>query len=170
MLRTRPQPLEEVCLSLDVGRVNCGVCLFDGKPSAQTILYTTKRRLLDEHAQMVHDVTAVKRHLDDITLTVETLLQGRRYWVLIEEQFTQFKADPEAKRHTLVFTLQLECCISMYFVQKGMQVRTIHATKRFPFLGYEGWKQDTRWARKQRVTTSVSTLLDPEQRICTQKA
>jgi hypothetical protein len=92
-------------------------------------LYTTKRRLLDEHAQVVHDVTAVKRHLDDITFTVETLLQGRPYWVLIEEQFTKFKADPEAKRHTLVFTLQLESCIRMYFVQKGMQVRTIHATK-----------------------------------------
>jgi hypothetical protein len=109
----------------------------------------------------VHDVTAVKRHLDDITHMVETLLKGRPFWVLIEEQYTQFLADSEAKRCALVFTLQLESCISMYFVQKGVQVRTIHATKPFPFLGYAGWKQDTRWDRKQRVAAEVSKLLDP---------
>jgi hypothetical protein len=92
---------------------------------------------------------------------VETLLKGRPFWVLIEEQYTQFRADSEAKRCALVFTLRLESCTSMYFVQKGVQVRTIHATKRFPFLGYAGWKQNTRWDRKQRVAAEVSKLLDP---------
>jgi hypothetical protein len=161
MLRTRPERLEEVCLSFDVGSVNCGVCLFDGSPFAQTIMYTAKRPLLDEHAKVIHDVTAVKRELDDITHTVRTLLKGRPFWVLIEEQFTQFSADPEAKRVSMVFTLQLESCISMYFVQQGIEVRTIHSTKRFPFLGYAGWKSDTRWNRKQRVAAEVSSMLDP---------
>jgi hypothetical protein len=134
--------------------------LFDGSPDVQTILYTTRRPLLDAHADVIHDVTAVKRHLDDITHITETLLKGRPYWVLVEEQFTQFRTDSEAKRCALVFTLQLESCISMYYAQKGVQVRTIHATKRFPFLGYAGWKQDTRWDRKQRVAAEVSKLLD----------
>jgi hypothetical protein len=78
--------------------------------------------------------------------------------VLVEEQFTQFGADPEAKRCSMVFTLKLKSCISMYFVQQGVQVRTLHATKRFPFLGYAGWKQDTRWDRKQRVADVVKQL------------
>jgi hypothetical protein len=123
LLRPTPQPLEEVCLSFDVGSINCGVCLFDGSPSAQTVMYTAKTPLLDEHAKVIHDVTAVKRKLDDITHKVRTLLNGRPFWVLVEEQFTQFGADPEAKRCSMVFTLQLESCISMYFVQQGLQVR-----------------------------------------------
>lgn len=123
-------------------------------------MYTAKRPLLDEHAKVIHGVTTVKRKLDDIIHTVRTLLKGRPFWVLIEEQFTQFQAD-SAKRCSLVFTLQLESCISMYFVQQGIEVRTIHSTKRFPFLGYQGWKQDARWDQKQRVAAEVSNLLDP---------
>jgi hypothetical protein len=160
MLRPRPQPLEEVCLSFDVGSMNCGVCLFDGSTDAQTILYTKKLQLLDEHATVIHDVKPVKRYLDDLTQIVRTLLKERPFWVLIEEQFTQFKTDPEAKQFQMVFTIQMESCISMYYLQQGIEVRTIHSTKRFAFLGYAGWKSDTRWRRKQHVADVVSTLLD----------
>lgn len=59
-----------------------------------------------------------------------------------------------------MYHAQLESCISMYYAQRGVQVRTIHARKRFPILDYDKWKQDTRWARKQRVAAEVSKLLD----------
>jgi hypothetical protein len=124
-------------------------------------MYTAKCPLLDEHAKVIHDVTPVKHILDSITRTVRTLLKKTPFWVLIEEQFTQFREEPEKDRFKMVFTLQLESCISMYFVQQGIEVRTIHSTKRFPFLGYAGWKSDTRWDRKQRVAAEVSSLLDP---------
>lgn len=160
MLRARPEPVEHACLSFDVGSINCGVCLFDGRPSAQQILFCTKRPLLNEHAHVVHDVTAVKQALDEITRTVTTLLQGRPYWVLVEEEFAVFESDKNARKHCEVFNLQLESCIRMYFAQKQIEVRTTHATERFPFLGIHGWRQMTRWDRKQHVTAAVSKLLD----------
>jgi hypothetical protein len=159
MLRPAPQPLEQVCLSFDVGSQNCGICLFDGSPSAQKIMFVTNRPLLDEHQYVIHDVAPVKRHLDEITLLTNTLLNGRPYFVLIEQQFTLYQNDPEAKRQGLVFPLQLESCIAMYYVQRGIEVKTIHATQRYPFLGLHGWKQDSRWQRKQNVVNSVAQLL-----------
>jgi hypothetical protein len=156
MLRPTPQPPDEICLSIDVGSQNCGVCLFDGKPTAQNILYLAKTQLLDEHAYVVHDPAEVKGHLDRIVHQVETLLNGRPYYCLIEMQYF----DKEASRG-LVFPLQLESCIGMYFVQKGIPVRIIHATKRYPFLNIQNWKQDTRWRRKQRVVEVVSNILNP---------
>jgi hypothetical protein len=51
--------------------------------------------------------------------------------------------------------------IEMYFLQKGRAVKTIHATKRYPFLGIHTWKTDTRAARKNKVVKVVSRLLDP---------
>jgi hypothetical protein len=148
-----------VCLSFDVGSQNCGICLFDGSPSAQKIMFVTNRPLLDEHQYVIHYVVPVKQHLDEITLLTNTLLNGRPYFVLIEQQFTLYQNDPEAKRQGLVFPLQLESCIAMYYVQRGIEVKTIHATQRYPFLGVHGWRQDSRWQRKQNVVNEVTLLL-----------
>jgi hypothetical protein len=74
---------------------------------------TPQNALLDEHAKVIHDVPPVKHILDSITRTVRTLLKKRPFWVLIEEQFTQFREEPEKHRFKMVFTLQLESCISM---------------------------------------------------------
>ena len=154
MLRSAPQPITEVCLSIDVGSINAGICLFDGQ--AQKILYLARRQLLDEHARVVHDYEAVKRHLDSIKYQVETMLQGRPYWVLIEQQYW----DAESKAG-LVFNLQLESCVAMYFRASNIPVRLIHATKRFPFLGLDGWAKNTRYERKKRVANKIKELLDP---------
>jgi hypothetical protein len=159
MLRPAPQPLEQVCLSFDVGSRNCGICLFDGSPSAQRIMFVTNKPLLDHHQYVIHDVVPVKRHLDEITHLTNTLLNGRPYFVLIEQQFNLYQNDPEAKRQGLVFPLQLESCIAMYYVQRGIEVKTIHATQRYPFLGIHGWRQDSRWQRKQNVVNAVTLLL-----------
>lgn len=39
MLRAAPQPISEVCLSIDGGSINAGVCLFQGSPLAQQIMW-----------------------------------------------------------------------------------------------------------------------------------
>jgi Holliday junction resolvasome RuvABC endonuclease subunit len=101
MLRPNPQPPCDVCLSIDVGSQNCGICLFDGNPAGQQILYLAKTQLLDEHAYVVRDPAEVKRHLDSIVHRMETLLNGRPYYCLIEMQYF----DQEASRG-LVFPLQ----------------------------------------------------------------
>lgn len=158
MLRAGPQPISEVCLSIDVGSINAGICLFDGQPSAQQILWLEKRQLLDQHAKVIHDYEAVKRHLDAVRYQVETMLQGRPYWVLVEQHYF----DSESKGG-LVFNLQLESAVAMYFRAHNIDVRLIHATKRYPFLGIDGWAKNTRYERKKRVVAQVKKLLDPRQ-------
>lgn len=158
MLRPAPQPISEICLSIDTGSINAAVCLFDGSPSAQQILWLDKRQLLDQHASVVHDYEAIQRHLDLIKYQVETLLQGRPYWVLVEQQFL----DRDSKERGLVFNLQLESAVAMYFKTHNIDVRLIQATKRFPFLGVDGWAKDTRYERKQNVVARVKDLLDPK--------
>lgn len=158
MLRAAPQPISEVCLSIDIGSINAAVCLFDGDASAQKILWLEKRQLLDEHAYDVHDYEAVKRHLDAIKYQADTMLQGRPYWVLAEQQFF----DQEANAG-LVFNLQLEAAVATYFRAHEIPVRLIHATNRYPFLGIDRWRQKTRYERKKRVVSEVKRLLDPRQ-------
>jgi Holliday junction resolvasome RuvABC endonuclease subunit len=154
MLRNIPQALGEVCLSIDVGSQKAGVCLFDA--AAQRILYMRTHKLLAIHESFVTSTADVKEHLDELTALIETLLQGREYWVLVEQQYM----DADAKAG-LYFNIQLQMLIEMYFLQKGRAVKTIHATKRYPFLGIHTWKTDTRAARKNKVVKVVSRLLDP---------
>lgn len=59
-----------------------------------------------------------------------------------------------------MFNLQLESCISLYYVTRGIQVKTIHATTRFSFLGINGWNQHNRYTRKQKVVNEITKLLD----------
>lgn len=158
MLRAAPQPISEVCLSIDIGSINAAVCLFDGSPSAQQILWLDKRQLLETHAYIVHDYEAVKRHLDAIKYQAETILQGRPYWVLVEQQYF----DTESKSG-LVFNVQLESAVAMYFRANHIDVRLIQATKRYPFLGLDGWAKNTRYERKKRVVATIKELLDPSQ-------
>lgn len=154
MLRATPDPVGEVCLSIDVGSQNAGVCLFDA--AHQQILYLNTHALLTEHEHFVTSTQDVQHHLNDITALIGTLLHGRDYWVLVEQQYL----DQDAKAG-LYFNLQLQMLIEMYYLQKGKRVLTVHATKRYPFLGIHGWKQDTRTARKNKVVKVVSRLLDP---------
>jgi Holliday junction resolvasome RuvABC endonuclease subunit len=152
MLRNIPQALGDVCLSIDVGSQKAGVCLFDA--AAQRILYLRTHKLLAEHEGFVTSTADVKQHLDDLTALIETLLQGSDYWILVEQQYM----DTDAKAG---LNIQLQMLIEMYFLQEGRAVKTIHATKRYPFLGIHTWKTDTRAARKNKVVKVVSRLLDP---------
>jgi Holliday junction resolvasome RuvABC endonuclease subunit len=115
-------------------------------------------KLLAEHESFVTSTADVKERLDEMTALIEILLQGRDYWVLVEQQFMDADA-----RAGLYFNIQLQMLIEMYYLQKGRAVKTIHATKRFPFLGIHTWKTDTRAARKSKVIKVVSRLLDPSE-------
>lgn len=63
----------------------------------------------------------------------------------------------------LIYNLQLEAAVAMFFRAHDVPVRLIHATKRCPFLGLDGWKQNTRHERKKRVVAAVKKLLCPEE-------
>ena len=143
-------------MSIDVGSQKAGVCLFDA--AAQRIMYMRTHKLLAEHESFVTSTADVKEHLDEMTALIDTLLQGRDYWVLVEQQFMDADA-----RAGLYFNIQLQMLIEMYYLQKGRAVKTIHATKRYPFLGIHTWKTDTRAARKNKVVKVVSRLLDPSE-------
>jgi Holliday junction resolvasome RuvABC endonuclease subunit len=116
------------------------------------------RKLLAEHESFVTSTADVKEHLDEMTALVEIWLQGRDYWVLVEQQFMDADA-----RAGLYFNIQLQMLIEMYYLQKGRAVKTIHATKHYSFLGIHTWKTDTRAARKIKVVKVVSRLLDPSE-------
>jgi Holliday junction resolvasome RuvABC endonuclease subunit len=121
-------------------------------------MYMRTHKLLAEHESFVTSTADVKEHLDEMTALIEILLQGRDYWVLVEQQFMDADA-----RAGLYFNIQLQMLIEMYYLQKGRAVKTIHATKRYPFLGIHTWKTDTRAARKNKVVRVVSRLLDPSE-------
>jgi hypothetical protein len=46
-------------------------------------------KLLAEHESFVTSTADVKEHLDEMTALIEILLQGRDYWVLVEQQFME---------------------------------------------------------------------------------
>jgi len=135
--------------SFDVGSINCGICLFDG--TAQRILFFGQEpSFWMSTPYVIHDAATVKKHVDQVTETVDTLLQNRPCWVLVEQQYVGDEA-----KHGTVFNLQLESCISMSFVQNRVEVRTVQATKRYPFVGITSWQQDNRYRRKQNVVNVI---------------
>lgn len=80
----------------------------------QLILYLNTHALLTEHEHFVTSTQDVQHHLNDITALIGTLLNGRDYWVLVEQQYL----DQDAKAG-LYFNLQLQMLIEMYYLQKG---------------------------------------------------
>jgi hypothetical protein len=113
---------------------------------------------LASHESFVTSTADVKDHLDEMTALIETLLQGRDYWVLVEQQFMDSDA-----RSGLYFNIQLQMLIEMYYMQKGRAVKTIHATKRYPFLGIHTWKTCC-------PTVSVTHSWQVHQLVCGDKA
>jgi hypothetical protein len=78
------------------------------------------------------------------------------YWVLVEEQ----PWDSDSKKG-VVFNLQLQQAIVMYYLCKGRMVRVLSASERFKFLGIRNWQQMTRHYRKVSTANAVRQLLEP---------
>ena len=157
MLRSNPQPPGKYCLSIDPGTQNAGVCAFDS--ITQTIVYWNRHKLLDAHEQVVRSTDQVKRYLDSITDNVEAALPRHAdYWVLVEQQ----PWDSDSKKG-IVFNLQLQQAIVMYYLCKGKSVRVLSASERYKFLGIRNWQQMTRHFRKVSTANAVRQLLEPRE-------
>jgi hypothetical protein len=142
-------------LSIDVGSQNAGLCCFDSK--SQRILYWRKAKLLDEHQYIITDTKPVIDHLEGIYDTVQTQLNSRHLWVLLEHQYLD--GARKQKVHPLLFNSQFEMICSTFFNMKGCVVRTIEPSLRYPFLGIHDWKKLKRHARKEQVVQKVQELL-----------
>jgi hypothetical protein len=69
--------------------------------------------------------------------------------------------DSDAKTG-LVFNLQLQQAIVMYFLCQGKSVRVLSASERYKFLEIENWQQMTRHFRKVSTATAVRRVLEPK--------
>jgi hypothetical protein len=155
MLRNRPRPPGDAVLSIDVGSQNAGICCFDSR--SQRILYWRKMKLLDEHQYSIADTKPVIDRLEDIYDTVQTQLNSRPFWVLLERQHLDQQS--RQKINPLLFNSQLEMICSTFFNMKGCVVRTIEPSMRYPFLGIHDWKKLKRHARKKVIVQKVQELL-----------
>jgi hypothetical protein len=95
--------------------------------------------------------------LEDIYDTVQTQLNSRPFWVLLERQYLDQQS--KQKVNPLLFNSQLEMICSTFFNLKGCVVRTIEPSLRYPFLGIHDWKKLKRHARKKQVVQKVQELL-----------
>jgi hypothetical protein len=154
MLRSNPRPPGKFCLSIDPGTQNAGVCAFNS--TNQTVVYWNRHKLLDVHEQVVRSTDQAKRYLGSITDNVEAALKTDDYWVLVEEQ--PWDSD---SRKGVVFNLQLQQAIVMYYLCKGKSVRVLSASERYKFLGIQNWQQMTRHFRKVSTANAVRQLLKP---------
>lgn len=153
MLRSAPKPPKKYCLSIDPGTQNAGVCAFDS--TTQTIVYWNRHKLLDVHEQVIRSTDQVKRYLDTITDNVTAALKSDDFWVLVEDQ----PWDADAKKG-IVFNLQLQQAIVMYYLCRDKTVRVLSASERYKFLGIKNWQQMTRHVRKVSTANAVRQLLE----------
>jgi hypothetical protein len=154
MLRSNPKPPTKYCLSIDPGTQNAGVCAFDS--TNQTIVYWSRSKLLDFHESVVRSTDQVRRYLDSITDNITAALKTDDYWVLVEEQ----PLDSDSKKG-IVFNLQLQQAIVMYYMCHGKNVRVLSPSERYKFLGIRNWQQMTRHFRKVSTANAVRQLLEP---------
>jgi hypothetical protein len=63
----------------------------------------------------------------------------------------------------IVFNLQLQQAIVMYYLCKGKSVRVLSASERYKFLGIRNWQQMTRHFRKVSTANAVRQLLEPRE-------
>ena len=155
LLRSKPAPPEEVCLSIDVGSQNAGLAVFDS--ARQTIVWWRRIKLVEEHETSISDTKPVVAALQDIYDNVSAHLQNRKLWVLIERQ--HLDKESTRKVNPLLFNSQLEMICSTFFSMKGCTVKTIEPSLRYAFLGIHKWSKLTRHFRKVAVVKAVESIL-----------
>lgn len=133
-----------LCLSIDVGSQHAGFMLWDGVQ--QQILYLGEHKLMAEHYKQVPDGTDVYQHLNAVWAKVQTQVQGRPYWVLIEHQIVE----PQTYQKALTYLTQLYFCITTYFLCHGAKrVERISPTARLRFCSVP--PSTSRYKSKQAV-------------------
>ena len=151
MLKTKPAPPKDICLSIDPGSSVCAWCLWDGN----TILHWATHKLMSEHSSTVEDTADVINRINEIMVIIDALLHGRDYYVLIERQMVGTK---DLKR-ALLFNRELMQILITYFTLRGKSVQLIDASERYEFMGIQKWRSLQRAQRKDAVVKQVDTLL-----------
>jgi hypothetical protein len=121
-------------------------------------LYWQMNKLLDQHAPQIRDTSEVKRHLDVVMHHLQPHLAGRSLQVLVEDQVLKGKSDKDIARKGIFFTVQLQQCVSMYFLCQGCNVQTVDASQRYSFMGITTSKM-SRHQKKQAVVGKLRSLL-----------
>jgi hypothetical protein len=114
-------------LSVDIGSQNSAWCLYGDR----SIWYWKTHKMLEVQEPRVRSTAEVLGRLDAITRTIDNMMQGRDYFVLIEDQ-PMARTDMEKG---LLFNRELQHVVHAYFHAKGRQVRLIDALERYRLLG-----------------------------------
>ena len=156
MLRPNPIASDPLVLTVDIGTINSAWCLFCR--SSQTILYWQMHKLVDQHSPQIRDTSEVKRHLDAVMQAPQPHLPGRKFQVLVEDQVLKGKSDKDIAKNGMYFNVQLQQCVSMYFLCQGCKVQTVDASLRYIFMGITTSKM-SRHQKKQAVVGKLRSLL-----------
>jgi hypothetical protein len=115
-------------------------------------------KLLDQHAPQIRDTSEVKRHLDAVMQALQPHLARHKFQVLVEDQVLKGNSDKDIARKGIFFTVQLQQCVSMYFLCQGCNVQTVGASRRYSFMGITTSKM-SRHQKKQAVVGKLRSLL-----------
>jgi hypothetical protein len=115
-------------------------------------------KLLDQHSPQIRDTSEVKRHLDAVMQALQPHLAGRKFQVLVEDQVLKGNSDKDIAKKGMYFNVQLQQCVSMYFLCQGCKVQTVDASHRYSFLGIQPAKL-SRHQKKQAVVGKLRSLL-----------
>ena len=151
MLRTQPSPPQPVVLSVDVGTQNSAWCLYGDR----RIMYWRTHKLLEVHEPRVRSTSEVLARLDGIYQHVANVLQGRDYFVLIEDQ----PIAPTDMKKGLLFNRELQHIVHAFFYAKGKEVQFIDPLERYRLLGILEPTKLSRTDRKGKVVHQVDELL-----------
>ena len=165
MLRPQPSIAEDLVLAIDIGSVNAAFCLFCR--STQAISYWQLHALLDQHSPRVRDTSEARKHLDSIMQALQPHLAGRTCQVLVEDQVLKGNSDKDLAKKGIYFLIQLQQCVSMYFLCQGCKVQTLDASERYTFMGISSSKP-SRHQKKQAVVHKLKNLLTPGTAFATQ--
>ena len=119
-------------------------------------MYWRTHKLLEVHEPRVRDTSEVLSRLDTIYQTAENLLQGRDYFVLIEDQ----PIAPTDMKKGMLFNRELQHIVHSYFYAKGVEVRLADPMERYKLLGILEPTKLSRPERKSKVVSKVQDLLN----------
>lgn len=139
-----------LCLSIDVGSVNCGVCLFDAENNTILLWNVVKVAAsmvrYDGHgkrAKMDNRVQDIAGNLCTLFDEVDEKRKGQTFWVVIEDQ----PEDRQSRQHRLPnITLSYTIGVAIYSRYPDVYVHFVNAKGRYTYLGPTSQKHDVKLA------------------------
>jgi hypothetical protein len=136
---------------VDIGSQNSAWCLYGDR----RIMCWHTHKLLEVHEPRVRSTSEVLARLDEIYQHVANVLQGRDYFVLIEDQ----PIAPTDMKKGLVFNRELQHIVHAFFHAKFKEVKFVDPLERYRLLGIVEPTKLSRADRKGKVVQHVEELL-----------